>query len=107
MRDDYTAIRALNARVIGIARHTEKEVVDFWEKHDLPFTGIADKEGKIGKLFGQEWKLLKLGLMPALFVVSQDGRLSYSYYSDGMSDIPKNDEILQHLKHLQEIKGTG
>jgi peroxiredoxin Q/BCP len=34
-------------------------------------TGVPDADGKLANLFGQEWKLLKLGRMPALFVIDR------------------------------------
>lgn len=64
--------------------------------------GIPDNDGKLGDLYGQEWKLLKLGRMPALFVIDGKGVVAYSRYGTSMSDIPENDEILKVLDGLRE-----
>ncbi len=60
-----------------------------------------DEEKKIGKMLKQEWVITKLGRMPALLVVDKQGIIKYAYYSDSMSDIPKNQEILDFLQTIE------
>lgn len=62
--------------------------------------GVPDNEGKLAKLYGQEWKMLKLGRMPALFVIDRNGSLAFTHYGTSMSDIPKNIEIFKMLDGL-------
>ncbi len=52
---------------------------------------------KIANLYKQHWKLTKLGLMPALFVINMAGKIVFSYYSKSMKDILANDLIIRFL----------
>jgi peroxiredoxin Q/BCP len=100
MKQDIAQYSERNARIIVIAPHDEKSVKDYWEKGDFPFTGISDPEGAIGKRYGQEWNLLKLGRMPALFVIDRKGMIAYTHYSKSMADIPENKQIFPVLDGL-------
>jgi len=52
----------------------------------------------LGKLYGQEWNLIKLGRMPALFIIDQKGSISFAQYAKNMADIPDNKKVLQILE---------
>ena len=43
---------------------------------------------------------MKLGRMPALFVIDRNGAVAFAQYGKSMSDIPKNSEILKLLDGL-------
>lgn len=107
MKEDYEKFLEKKATVVVIARHSEEDIEEYWKKHTLPFDAVADPDKKLGDLYGQEWKALKLGLMPALFVIGGDGRIAYAHYSASMSDIPANDSILQVLEVLQQSDGKA
>ena len=97
MKQDMAAFTKRGTRIIVIAPHDEKSVREYWKKENFPFTGIADPEGTIGKRYGQEWHLLKLGRMPALFVIDRKGVIVYVHYSRSMADIPENEQIITVL----------
>jgi peroxiredoxin Q/BCP len=64
--------------------------------------GVPDEDGRLADLYGQEWKLLKLGRMPALFMVDRGGALVFARYGKSMTDIPSNGEMLKLLDGLRE-----
>jgi peroxiredoxin len=97
MRDDFAEFRALGAGIAVVARETPAAMRSYWTKHMLPFTAIPDPVGRLGRLYGQRWRLLKLGLMPALFVVDGRRRVRYVRYGSSMRDIPDNREVLAAL----------
>jgi peroxiredoxin len=101
MRDDYAKYTALGAEIIAVARHSQREVDDYWATQNIPFLAAVDPEGTIGARYGQSWKLIKLGLMPSLFVIRKDGTIAYSHYGQGMSDIPSDAEVLKVLEGLR------
>ncbi|HOO47387.1 MAG TPA: redoxin domain-containing protein, partial [Deltaproteobacteria bacterium] len=68
MKKDIKQFTDRNAQVVVVAPHEKAKVRDYWEKENLPFIGIPDPDGRLGKLYGQEWNLMKLGRMPALFI---------------------------------------
>lgn len=101
MKQDIAEFTKRDTRVIVIAPHDDNSVRDYWEKENFPFMGIADPKGTIGKRYGQEWNLLKLGRMPALFVIDHKGLIVYVHYSKSMADIPENEQIIVVLDGMR------
>ncbi len=102
MKNDFKDFASRNASIVIVAPHTAEQVAEYWKKEELPMIGISDEDGKLANLFGQEWKLLKLGRMPALFVIDRKGALAFAQYGTSMSDIPSNSEILKVLDGLRK-----
>ena len=50
----------------------------------------------------QEFKIFKLGRMPAVLVIDAQQIIRYAYYGNSMSDIPRNEEILAILEELNK-----
>jgi len=107
MQRDFEKFRKRNVPVAVIAPHDSQRVKVFWEEEGLPFIGIPDPEGKLGKLYEQEWNPLKLGRMPALFIVDQQGKIAFAHYGKNMADIPAADEIINIIESVkkQTVKG--
>lgn len=61
-----------------------------------------DVKREIGKVFNQEINMLKLGRIPAMFIIDKNGTIIYAYYSDTMDDIPNNTEIFDFLWNLKK-----
>jgi peroxiredoxin len=100
MRDDIEKFTAAGASIVVVAKHSTKEMAEYWKENALPFTGIPDPEATLAKQYQQQWKALKLGLMPAMFVIEKNGKVAFVHYSAGMSDIPENKTVLAELKKL-------
>lgn len=98
MKQDYNKFVDENASVVIVTPHDAEKTSNYFSKNNLPFYGIPDPDNKVGDLYKQQWKLFKLGLMPALFVVNRTGKIVFSYYSKSMKDIPGNDIIISVLK---------
>jgi peroxiredoxin len=101
MKNDFNEFVSRKTTVIVVAPHDADEISEYWKKEGLPMIGIPDNDGKLANLYGQEWKLLKLGRMPALFVIDSKGVVAYAQYGTGMSDIPENSEILKVIDGLK------
>jgi len=104
MRDDYQKFEDAGAKIVVVGKHSQDEMKKYWDQNSLPYIGIPDPNSNVSEIFRQQWKLLKLGLMPALFVVDKKGRIAFAHYSSGMSDIPQNDLV---LKEVEKLKGQG
>jgi peroxiredoxin Q/BCP len=103
MKEDFKAFTSRNATIVVVAPHAAETIAEYWKKEDLPMIGVPDADGKLANLYGQEWKLLKLGRMPALFVIDRQGTLAFTQYGKNMSDIPRNSDV---LKVLDGLKGS-
>ncbi len=61
MKQDIKQFTDRKIQFAVIAPHGTEKVKTYWEREDLPFVGIPDPDGRLGKLYGQEWNLIKLG----------------------------------------------
>ncbi len=52
LRDNYSALQAAGYEVFGISSDSEKSHLKFIDKHDLPYSLLADTEKKVHELFG-------------------------------------------------------
>ena len=99
MKQDYNKFIAKNAIVVVVTPHDIEKTSKYFSNNNLPFYGIPDPDHKVASLYKQQWKLTKLGLMPALFVINREGEIVFSYYSKNMKDIPANDVVIGVLEN--------
>lgn len=52
LRDEFQAVTEAGITVIGVSADTEEAQLKFAEKYELPFTLLADKDGKVIEAFG-------------------------------------------------------
>lgn len=102
LRQDYDKFVQRNAEVIAIGPDSERDFKAYWKKNDMPFVGLADSDHRVAKLYDQEVNLLKFGRIPAQLIIDKDGVVRYVHYSQSMSDIPDNDEILAIVDDINE-----
>jgi peroxiredoxin Q/BCP len=102
LRQDYDQFIAQDAEVIVVGPEGPQQFASYWERHDLPFTGLPDPEHTVLKLYGQEVNLFKLGRMPAQVIIDKQGQARFVHYGKSMSDIPENRELLALLEELNQ-----
>jgi peroxiredoxin len=102
LRRDYQQFIDRDAEVIAVGPEKAKSLADYWRSRKIPFIGIPDPAHTIAKKFGQEVNVLKMGRMPALFVIDRDGKIRLEHHGASMSDIPPNEQILSLLDELNE-----
>jgi peroxiredoxin Q/BCP len=90
-RDAFEDFKEAGARVIGISSDDEKSHKKFAEKHNLPFTLLADSKKVVRKQFGVPTNLL--GLLP--------GRVTYIVDKEGVVQGVFNSQ-LNFDKHISE-----
>lgn len=101
--DDYDKFKEYNAILYTILPNDLESARNFeanFAKKKFPIYYDATK--KVNKMLKQEVKPLKLGRMPALLIIDEQGIIRYAYYSDSMSDIPDNEEIFEVLKSFSK-----
>jgi peroxiredoxin Q/BCP len=52
LRDEYTALQGKGIQIFGVSGDKPEAQKDFQEKYNLPFTLLADPEGKVMDAFG-------------------------------------------------------
>ena len=100
LRLDYDKFTAQNTEILVVGPDNLKAFQEYWENNDLPYIGLPDPKHKVAKIYGQQVKLFKLGRMPALMVIDQQGYIRSSNYGSSMRDIPSNSSILDLLGYL-------
>jgi len=101
MQKELDTFKSLGATIVVVVRDDAKAVKEYWKENKLSYIGIPDDDKKLGELYKQKWNLIKLGLMPALFVVDTKGTIQFSHYSSSMKDIPENTTIFEILKSMK------
>lgn len=102
LHQDKDKFSDLNTKVIIIAPENMEDFNKFWKKNEYTLTGIPDPKGNIRKLYGQEFKVFKLGTMPAQILVDKSGTIRYVNYGESMSDITEDENILELIKEINE-----
>jgi len=102
LRQDYKDFVDRDTEVIAVGPDSQKAFVDFWEENEIPFVGLADPDHKVAKMYDQEVNLLKFGRIPAQMLIDKQGIVRYVHYSNSMSDIPDNVDM---LNLIDEING--
>jgi len=97
MKQDYEKFVVKGTSMVVIAPYYLEKVKKYFSGENFPFHGVPDPDKKIGKLYRQQRNIIKLGLMPALFVTDTAGTIAYAHYSANMADIPANAVLLDLL----------
>jgi peroxiredoxin len=106
LRRDYQEFVKRDTEIIAVGPEGPEAFSEWWHKHQMPFIGIGDPQHVIAKLFGQKVKLLKLGRMPAQFVIDKEGMMRNVHYGESMADIMTDEEVLALLDEINREKAA-
>jgi len=104
LRQDYQKFVDRKTEIVVVGPENAEAFKNYFENNDLPFIGLPDPKASVLKLYGQEVNIFKLGRMPAQVVVDLQGIARFVHYGHSMSDIPKNEELLDLVDELNENK---
>jgi peroxiredoxin len=107
LRQDYLDFKDQQTEILVIGPEDEKAFQEYWETEKMPLPGLADPQHIIAKKYGQEVKILKMGRMPAFFVIDREGLIRFQHHGQSMSDIPENEDVIDLLKKLNSEKGSA
>ena len=81
LRDGYDELRAAGYEVIGVSKDSAASHRKFAEKHNLPFTLIADTDLQLNEAFGV-WREKKrcgrvgMGTVRTTFIIDENGKVA-------------------------------
>jgi peroxiredoxin len=102
MRDEYSLFKGRGAEILAVGPDKPEQFVRYWANERIPFPGLPDPTHRVALQYRQEVKLFKLGRMPLVCVVDNEGRIRYAHYGTSMSDIPSNEELLRVIDELND-----
>jgi peroxiredoxin len=94
LRQDYPEFVSRNIEIIALGPDGPNAFKHYWENEKLPFIGCPDLKSQVAAQYHQEINWIKLGRMPAVLLIDQQGEIIFRQYGDSMSDIPSNGEVL-------------
>ena len=105
-RDNIYAFKAIGAAVVGISVDDVDSHKEFSDKYKLPFTILADEDGKTAKAYGvlKDYKLLKLASRQS-FLVNPEGKV-VKHYADVDPD-EHTDQVLVDIKAFMESSANS
>lgn len=98
LRDNYSALQKKGIQVIGVSPDDEKSHIKFIDKHELPYTLLADPEqvmlnayGVWGEksMYGRKY----MGVLRTTFLINEDGKIH-----DIISKVEAKNHAAQILK---------
>jgi peroxiredoxin len=102
LRRDYQKFVDRETEILVIGPDGKAAFIDYWNKHDLPFTGLPDPDHRVSNLYGQQVKILQMGRMPAQVLIDKSGQIRYRHLGDSMADITDNRKMLALLDKLNQ-----
>jgi thioredoxin-dependent peroxiredoxin len=101
-RDSFARLKKLGVTVLGVSKDSASSHQKFKDKHDLPFTLLADTDGELCKSYGvwQEKSLYGrkfMGIVRSTFVIGPDQKI--------LKIFPKV-KVKGHVDELIELLGN-
>ena len=99
-RDDWQALTALNAQVIGVSLDDSQSHAQFATKHRLPFLLLADASGEVVERYGAMMNLVVMKLAKRhTYLIAPDGKIAQVYRNVDPGGHSR--EIIAFLKSVQ------
>jgi len=101
LRDDFDKFTDLNTKVIGISTDDSNSHLGFSQKQSLPFTLLADPDGKVSSAYGALFKFgpVKFSKRHS-FIIDPKGKIVKIYRK--VSPSLHSQELLQDFQQLQK-----
>ncbi len=93
LRDGWAELQARDVKIFGVSSDTAETQAEFKDRYSLPFSLIADTEGKVSSAFGK-------GRWSRHAYIFKDGKLAWSDLSAATSK--QAEEVLAALDALEK-----
>ncbi|WP_047549572.1 peroxiredoxin [Methylotenera sp. G11] len=102
-RDDLSQLEKLGAKVIGVSVDSSESHGKFAEKYKLPFTLLADTDGKVADSYHalSDFFVVKIAKRHT-FLIDADGKIKKTYTNVNVSN--HSQQIIDDLKTIQNMQ---
>ncbi len=83
--------------MVAIGPDSPERFQSYFRDHQIPFRGVPDPAASLLSAFGQEWRLMAFGRMPAILAYAADGREVARHLGRSARDLGDLDAILRLL----------
>jgi len=98
-RDDMTQLEKLGAKVVGVSVDSSESNGKFAEKYNLPFTLLADSDGKVAASYDALTNLLVIKIAKRhTFLIDPDGKIKKIYTNVNVSN--HSQQIIDDLQAM-------
>jgi peroxiredoxin Q/BCP len=103
-RDDYRAIRAMGAEVVGVSTDDARSHTEFSRKYSLPFTLLTDQDGEVSDRYGSLWDIagIKKISLRHTFIINSQGKIAKTYKD--VDTLRHSKEVISDLENLMQGK---
>ena len=103
LRDNYTELRKQGYEVIGVSVDNEKSHQKFIEKHELPFTLIADTDKKLVEAMGvwgekSMYGRKYMGTYRTTFLINKEGIIERIFLPKEIKTKTHGEQILKSIQ---------
>ncbi|MCE0524046.1 MAG: peroxiredoxin [Methylacidiphilales bacterium] len=78
LRDSYAKLHADGLQIIGVSRDNAGAQKNFQQQYKLPFTLVADSDGKVAEAFGVPMMMGVLPLASRQSFIVKDGKIAWN-----------------------------
>jgi peroxiredoxin Q/BCP len=78
LRDSYDTLKARGLQIIGVSRDSADAQKHFQDEYKLPFTLVADTDGKVAEAFGVPMMMGVLPLAERQSFIVKDGKIAWN-----------------------------
>ncbi len=100
LRDSIADLRADDVTILGVSHDTPADQKKFKEAYDLPFTLIADADGKVIEAFGVPTMVMGVSKRQSFLI--KDGKVAWRNLKAGTKD--HAEEVAEAVKELDSGK---
>ena len=100
LRQDYERFVERGAEILVVGPEDAAAFEAYWQRESLPYVGLPDPGREVIDRYGQQFKILRLGRLPAGFLIDREGVVRHAHYGNSMRDIVSNRVILDLLDAL-------
>jgi peroxiredoxin len=98
LRESFETIKAAGASLVAIAPDTIEGLQKFTGKESFPFPVSADADGSVFEAYDVTSRLVSLGQQPAMFIVDQDGKVTFDAIGAQQWDLISPKQLVEELK---------
>jgi len=98
LAEDYTKYQEKGAQVIALAVQPQEEAALTVERTEALFPILADDDHVVAEEYGIYNLFSSLEAAPSVFIINQDGRITWSHIADTLSERVPSQTILENLQ---------